>query len=232
MPLQSRSKTPRRNRSEDVYNTLERRILAWEYPPGHRLKEDELCKEFNVSRIPIREALSRLSQIHLVERKPNVGCTVKRWSVSEINDLYELRIALESYVAETLANDPPPEEAFAEQQAAWRQHLEASKSKGFPEKNWFKADEAFHESLVIALGNQQILNMLRDINARLRFLRVKDITNATVLADSSKQHLAIMDAILAGDAELAVTTVRSNIRMGKDNVKAALQDVLLRAFEV
>ncbi|WP_309386488.1 GntR family transcriptional regulator [Cerasicoccus frondis] len=232
MPLQTRSKKPRSSRSEDVYKVLEKRILAWEYPPGHRLKEDELCKEFNVSRIPVREALSRLSQIHLVERKPNVGCTVKRWSVNEINDLYELRIALESYVSESLANNPPSEEVFAEQIAAWRQHLEASKCEGFPKKSWFTADEAFHESLVIALGNQQILTMLRDINSRLRFLRVKDITNAQVLADSSKQHLAIMDAILAGNAELAVATVRSNIRMGKDNVKAALQDVLLRAFEV
>ncbi|MGE9295016.1 MAG: GntR family transcriptional regulator, partial [Puniceicoccales bacterium] len=193
MALQSRSKKPRRNRSEDIFKDLEKRILAWEYPPGYHLKEDELCQEFNVSRIPVREALGRLGQIHLVERKPNFGCTVKRWSLAEINDLYELRIALESHVVEVLAKSPPDPDAFDDLIDEWERYHRDAKDIEFPQENWSTRDEHFHESLASILGNQQILSSLRDINSRLRFLRVKDITNAQVLTNSSEQHLGVID---------------------------------------
>jgi len=213
-----------------VFIDLKRRILAWEYPPGYRLKEDELCREFNVSRIPVREALSRLGQIHLVERKPNVGCSVKRWTLDEINDLYELRVASECYVAEALAGNPPKRSVFEELREEWSGYLEKSKWDSFSQVHWSSRDEFFHESLAEQLGNNQILLTLHDTNARLRFLRVKDITSEKVLSTSSKQHLAILDAICDGDVDKAKATVRANIHMGQRNVKVALQEVLFRAF--
>ena len=228
--VQVKSSNPRKNRSEDVFNKLKKRILMWEYAPGYRLKEDELCREFNVSRIPVRDALSRLSQMHLVERKPNVGCTVKRWTLDEINDLYELRVALESYVAETLAGSPPKSSVFESLRAEWAGYLDKSHEGTFPEGQWSSRDEFFHESIAEQLGNSQILLTLRDINSRLRFLRVKDITNEKALSTSCKQHLAILDAICEGDADKAKATMRANIHMGQRNVKTALQEVLFRAY--
>lgn len=220
------------SRSDQVFQTLEQRILAWDYPPGYHLKEDELCREFEVSRIPVREALGRLNQIHLVERKQNVGCTVKRWSLDELNDLYELRIALETYVAEALATNSVEKGTFDDLKKEWQQYLKNARKGEFGTANWGARDEFFHESLATALGNRQIVSALKDINSRLRFLRVKDITTLHLLKVSSEQHLAIIEAILSGNADKAKTKVRENIQTGKGNVKAALQDVLLRAFEV
>ena len=228
--MQTQKDKPRKSRSEDVYSQLERRILAWEYPPGYRLTEDELCREFNVSRIPVREALSRLSQIHLVERKPNVGCTVKRWTLDEINDLYELRVALECYVVEALAGNPPKPAVFEELRNEWGGYLEKPNGDSFSQGHWANRDEYFHERLAELLGNSQILRTLRDINARLRFLRVKDITTEKTLSTSSKQHLAIIDAICDGDADKAKAAVRANIHMGQRNVKVALQEVLFHVY--
>jgi DNA-binding GntR family transcriptional regulator len=225
------SNKPRKSRSEDVFSNLERRILAWEYPPGYRLKEDELCREFNVSRIPVREALSRLSQIHLVERIPNVGCSVKRWTLDEINDLYELRVALESYVVESLAGNPPKTPVFEKLREEWSGYLEKPMDGTFPQGHWANRDEFFHESLALQLGNNQILSTLRDINARLRFLRVKDITSEKMLSISGKQHLAILDAIRDGNAEKAKAVVLTNIHMGQRNVRIALREVLFHAYE-
>nr|WP_246460005.1 GntR family transcriptional regulator [Puniceicoccus vermicola] len=222
----------RQSRSEFVFKRLEQRILSWKYLPGHHLKEDEICTEFNVSRIPVREALGRLSQIHLVERKPNMGCTVKRWTVDELTEFYELRLALESYVVETLAREGPPEGAFDSLQEAWRKH------RDFPEEcvvsglDWSRRDEKFHIGICEVLGNQQILSTLQDINARLRFLRVKDINSPERIRISSNQHLAILKAILSGDAETAKRTLRKNIYTGKSNVESSLRDILIEAYSM
>ncbi|MEO0795298.1 MAG: GntR family transcriptional regulator [Verrucomicrobiota bacterium] len=229
--MSSSKSNTKKNRSEDIFNILQSRILSWEYQPGHRLKEDELCREFDVSRIPIREALSRLSQIHLVERKAHVGCSVKRWTLEEINELYEFRVALETYVVEALAQKEDPIAELKELKKEWQGYLTETDDTSFAQKNWSTRDEHFHETLAAALGNQQILNSLQDVNSRLRFLRVQDITTQEVLTKSSKQHISIINAIRRSDDESAKKLMRTNIQMGKGNVKSALQQVLMRSYE-
>lgn len=220
----------RQSRSEFVFKRLEQRILSWKYLPGHHLKEDEICAEFNVSRIPVREALSRLSQIHLVERKPNFGCTVKKWTVDELTEFYELRLALESYVVETLAREGTPESVFAPLIEEWQQYRDFSEESVVSGIDWSRRDENFHITICQALGNRQILTTLRDVNARLRFLRVKDINSPERIRISSNQHLAILKAILSGDSETAKRTLRKNIYTGKSNVESSLRDILIEAY--
>ena len=140
-------------------------------------------------------------------------------------------MALESFVAENLSQAPPSPEVFKDLKQEWKAYQKLAKEATFEESSWSDRDEFFHESLAAALGNQQIYTALKDINTRLHFLRVKDITTAKVLTASARHHLAIIDAIQKGDTDRAVKLVRSNVQMGKDNVKIALQRVLMRALE-
>ncbi len=224
------SSSQRQSRSEFVFQRLQQRILSWEYLPGHHLKEDQICAEFKVSRIPVREALSRLGQIHLVERKPNFGCTVKRWTIEELNEFYELRLALESYGVETLAREGVADGAFTDLQEEWRKHRDFPEESVVSGIDWSRRDENFHTRICEILGNQQILSALRDVNARLRFLRVKDINSPERIRISSSQHLAILDAILSGDSETAKRTLRKNVYTGKSNVESSLRDILVEAY--
>ena len=61
-------------RGAEIYNVLKQRIVDWGYPPGRRLIEDELCHEFGVSRVPVREALSMLEEKNLVQFRSIQRC--------------------------------------------------------------------------------------------------------------------------------------------------------------
>ena len=83
--------------SASIVATLKDRIIAWRYPPEHRLTEDGLCKEFGVSRSPVREALRVLATNGFVRRTDNRGYAVRQVKRKELEELYDFRLALELY---------------------------------------------------------------------------------------------------------------------------------------
>ena len=80
-----------------AYNNIKEKILSCEYAPGMHLNEGVLCETFNVSRTPIRDALSRLEQEGLVTIRSKKGIVVSDLSISEVNNIFELRLLLEPY---------------------------------------------------------------------------------------------------------------------------------------
>src|SRR5215467_15356847 len=89
--------------SSSIVATLKGRIIAWQYPPEHRLTEDGLCREFGVSRSPVREALRVLATNGFVRRTDNRGYAVRQVMLKELEELYDFRLALELYAVENLA---------------------------------------------------------------------------------------------------------------------------------
>ena len=87
------------NAGQDAYEALRSAILNGSIRPGERLGEVELSSQFGVSRTPIREALRRLTAEGLVVFQPNRGARVAEWSLSDLEDTYEIRARLESYGA-------------------------------------------------------------------------------------------------------------------------------------
>src|SRR5204862_1866743 len=98
------TETARAIRGAEIFAALKHRIIRWEYPPGYRFTEEEICKEFGVSRSPVRETLRMLEEHGLVEKVPYRGCTVKQPDVQAINELYDVRAILETQVGELMAN--------------------------------------------------------------------------------------------------------------------------------
>src|SRR6476619_1433309 len=106
-------------RGAEIFTALKSRIIRWEYPPGYRFTEEEICKEFGVSRSPVRETLRMLEEHGLVEKVPYRGCTVKQPDVQAINELYDVRAILESAVVELLAMAKQPPELLASLAYKW-----------------------------------------------------------------------------------------------------------------
>src|SRR5437867_13404471 len=71
------TETARAVRGSEIFTALKSRIIRWEYPPGYRFTEEEICKEFGVSRSPVRETLRMLEEHGLVDKVPYRGCTVR-----------------------------------------------------------------------------------------------------------------------------------------------------------
>lgn len=214
----------RKNLSHDVFETLKRRILNWEYPPGRRLIEEELCQEFGVSRSPVREALGRLAAYGLVEYAPHKGCQVKQLELGAIKDLYQVRLALELWVAERLAQDPGALPALARLRSDWTAPRPRSVEQ------WAEFDRQFHEGLARAAGNAALVAQLESVNERLTVLRPFDFSVEERAASTCAQHLDILDRIAAGDPEGARQAIRANIEDSLGNVERVVGEFLAKAY--
>ena len=216
--------TKRKNLSHDVFETLKKRILNWEYPPGVRLIEEDLCAEFNVSRSPVREALGRLAAFGLVENTPHRGCQVKTLEIQTIKDLYQLRLAMELYVVETLARRPGQETLMASLRADWTDPAPRESDA------WAALDRRFHEELATAVGNPLLTQQLAAVNERLTVLRPFDFSIEERSVSTCRQHMDILDTIASGDANGAREAMRVNIEDSLGNVETVVGRLIAKAY--
>ncbi|MDA8410427.1 MAG: GntR family transcriptional regulator [Treponema sp.] len=216
-----------KNLSESVYATLSERILRWDYLPGHRITEEGLCNEFGVSRSPVREALHMLSENGLIERKPRLGYRVRLVDFKEINELYELRLAIEEFVIARICRDGMDGNKLEELAGLWSGILER-----LPDRAGLvpSADEDFHESLSLLLRNDILSEALRDIDRRIHFVRLSDITSQERVVATCTEHLELLGAIRARDLKAALSTLRRNIEGGRASAERAIKEALAHAY--
>ena len=222
------TKPTRSTLSTSIVATIKERVIAWQYPPAHRLTEEALCREFNVSRSPVREALRVLATNGFVKRMPNRGYAVRQVSLREIEEIYEVRLALELYAIEALAARGAPQQALAALRGTWesvRNTPENRKGEDLAE-----LDTTFHESLAALIGNETLLKEMKAINERLFVFRMIDFGRADRVESTCAQHLNILDRIEANDVEGARAAIRKNVEDGRNIVRATLKEALARAY--
>jgi DNA-binding GntR family transcriptional regulator len=221
---------PKPVRTDEIFASLRARILRWEYPPGYRFTEEELCREFAVSRSPIRETLRMLEEHGLVDKIPYRGCRVKQPDLREINELYEVRLILELAAVERVAALQLAAPLLSDLRQTWQRHARVTGYAAIDSIELATQDRLFHEMIAQSAGNQTLSEMLFGINERLHFIRMTDITSVERLWQTSQQHLAILDAIAAGDGALAQSAMRINIEGARSQVRDAIKEVLARAY--
>ena len=221
------------NLSASIVATLKERIIHWQYPPEHRLTEAELCQKFGVSRSPVREALRTLATDGFVKKLPNRGYAVKQYNLREIEELYEVRLALELFVVECLAKRGTPKKDDKDDidalKRTWTGLLNGSSKK---DEELARLDTLFHETLAHAAGNKSLLRQLRAINERLLLFRMIDFGRAHRAESTCHQHLEILKRITAKDISGARKAMQRNIEEGRNNVHTAIKDALARAYSI
>lgn len=186
--------------SSIVYDNLKTKILNNELLPGDKLIEMDIAKELGVSRTPVREALSRLSEEGLAENFPRKSFIVSKISLRKAKDLYDVRTALEPLAIKLLAQEG------ITKRTAELEDIVAKLFVAFEEKDMeeSKAEIMNWNSTLISLTTNVILrDTLRIINERLyRF------ANFIFKSDSNIEHIynyisAIYDTIEQKDPEKA-----------------------------
>lgn len=221
------SNPPSPNLSAEIFTVLKERIVHWYYPPGHRFTEVGLCSEFGVSRSPIREALQMLVENNLVDKATYKGYSVKQLDLQEIHELYDVRLALETFVTETLAQRGYPQAEWERLYRSWEELQNASMAESL---DFAVKDEEFHETLAAWTRNQTLVQQIRSIDERLHFIRMTDITSPERLQATCEQHLRILDCIRDKNTECAREALRLNIEDGRKNVEHAIKEALARAY--
>jgi DNA-binding GntR family transcriptional regulator len=213
---------------QDIYLLLRERIIQWYYPPGFHLGEKNLCEEFKISRVPIREALRALTADGFVLKKPNQGCYVKQLNVKEAKELFEVRIALERYVVDRLVEGELPVEWTINQRMLW-QGLLRGDSLLLESEDFVDADHNFHLGLARACGNQSIVDIIANVTTRLRFVKLAVEATRIRQTETAMEHLAILASIESKNADEARNSIKRNIEHSRDRIELGISRALLAA---
>lgn len=207
--------------------SLKRRIVRWQYMPGTYILESDVCKEFNVSRSPAREALKILSATGFLENAGRRGYRVVQPDAKGASQLYEARLAIELYAVSRATEAHGKSEVISRLRAEWG-NLDELRTKT-PEQ-LSEGDRRYHEQLTSLLGNAVLSDVLSRIDERLDIFREIEFANARSLEETAEQHVRILDAIEANDADSALEALRENISTAMRNVENSIKEVLARAY--
>lgn len=203
----------------DIVHALRKGISTHAIPPGSKLSEAHLAKEFAVSRTRVREALTELQLRGLIERTPNRGAVVCRLDLEQVFEIYDTREALEG-MAVRLATQNTPPEAWQEwvdelaEGGPLEQLLEAGDVEGY-----FLSYERLRRQIIERAQNPVLAGMLDSILEKTRVImrRVQILPGRA--AAGLAEHRAFVAAMRAGDAERAEQLRRANLRSAIQTLK-------------
>ena len=194
-----------------AYNIIKEKIITCQYAPNTLLNEEILREEINVSRTPIRDALSRLEQEGLIKILPKKGIMVSGVSMSEINMIFEVRMLMEPYALRNYGY-LIPEELIMSYYTKF-----SDQSRQYTIDEFFLMDDEFHYAIVNAIQNRFLLQTYADIhNQNLRFRVMTGKIQDNRLSETRKEHLSIVKACLKKDWELAAQELCAHLKRSKD----------------
>jgi DNA-binding GntR family transcriptional regulator len=207
--------------ADAAYRVIRRRILDNEWAPGHQVLEQALALELGMSRTPVREACMRLANEGLVKVVPRHGMRVLPVSPSDMREIYQILTSLESMAAELVAQARPTAAELAPLEKASRDMAKALKRDDLDA--WAEADERFHRHLMQMCGNARLAAIVfnywdRSHRARMVTLRLRPRP-----VNSTREHLALVDAIRRGDAVAARELHRTHRERGSRELTGILQ---------
>jgi DNA-binding GntR family transcriptional regulator len=215
----------RRSLKEEIFSVLHEKIIAGKVQAGEWLRQEDIATQLGVSMTPVREALDLLVSVGLAERVPYRGVRVPQPSAEEIIEAYAMRLLLESAGARAAA---------LKREQAQVEDLKRilSRMKGLVSLNDMSTlrqlSRQFHRSAV-AIGKNSMLdrfyemamNAFPDWMLYEYLFRHPDLLESS-LNDEYEEHMALVQAIEAGDPDLAETCARAHIYTLKDQLASFL----------
>ena len=209
----SRSGAP--TRTERVYAELRADILAGRQRPGSRLPFAELTDRYEASTGVVREALTRLAAEGLVDSEPQYGFRVVPLTVADLQHLTDARAAIE-----TLALG----EAVQHGGVSWESEVLAAHHRlehtpqmatDDPSRlsdEWTAAHAGYHYALLVGCPNPRLLAIAESLRDAAELYRRWSVPLANVHRDIAGEHRAILDAVLAHDADAATAALATHIQ--------------------
>ncbi|NYT78774.1 GntR family transcriptional regulator [Alcaligenaceae bacterium] len=195
---------------ERVANHLKEQILEGSLVPGQRLVSRDLMEHLGVSRGSLREAFRRLAGERLVELIPNRGAIVRRLSAAEVVSLFQIREALEGQAARLAAdhiNEADNRRVF---QAIVKEGEALRRSMNM--QAFMIHNRAFHQAIVKISGNTELALLIDRYQLAVFMAQLKQAIGAeAIILNSIDQHMAIAQAILAGDANGAYDAMKKHL---------------------
>ncbi len=197
----------------EVARVLKQRILAGHYAEDQFIRQELIAQELGVSRIPVREALAQLESEGLLIREKYRGALVPKLSVTEIEEIYALRLMIEPYLLRAAIANVGPDQI---------RHLASVVERSRETTDmaiWAGLNMEFHRTLYEAAGKPLSLQLLDNLLMRAdRYLKMQRFLSTQTQEESDAEHQRILDCVIAGDADAAVDALCSHIRWNATDV--------------
>lgn len=203
--------------SETVEEVLRNAILTGVLKEGQELNQVQLAKQFQVSRVPVREALLRLEAEGLVVSLPYKRCVVASLGPEVLVDIFDIRMLVECRALELAAP------RITEEQIAELERMIEEMDRAPDHAAWLRVNQAFHRTLYLAAGRQLLSSIIDQMNARsVRYLN--QYSKSLVRhAEANREHRRILDAVRTRDIAAAKQHLEEHLRATLDGLLEAVR---------
>ncbi|MGC8970656.1 MAG: GntR family transcriptional regulator [bacterium] len=208
-------KTKYKNLETLVYEEIKSMIFQQRLPPNSKIVEEDLSKQLNVSRTPVRTALTALEKEGLVKIIPRRGAYVVSLDVNDIEEIYILREVLEATAARYSVKYA--DSSFIDKlEKALNDYKAAVESKDY--NNCIKYDEVFHNLIHNASKNSRLISHLEILKNQIQLLKFRSSHIPGRPLKSLKEHMEILNAIKERDPDKSELAMRTHIKNAKEDV--------------
>jgi DNA-binding GntR family transcriptional regulator len=213
-----KAKVGRESLSDQIVKELRRQIITGQLPDGAPLRQERLAAELGVSRVPLREAIRQLEAEGLVTSELHKGTVVSSLSLDEIEELFEIRVRMETWLFEAAI----PRMTDADFKLAEQITEEALRSGNV--ENWGELNWRFHEALYKPSGKRIALRLLRTVHDNAnRYINLQ-IAVAQDVAHELADHQMLISFAQLGDIRRGVDTLRAHIQRVSRNLIVSLAE--------
>lgn len=191
-----------------VFDALKLAIVQLQLRPGNLLSEAEVAKQMGVSRQPVREAFIKLSEVGLVEIRPQRGTYVVLISRRDVENAQFIREAIEVAIVRKASASPSSAHIAELRELVERQRLASATGD---HAYFLRLDEALHRTLARSVDCDHAWRVVESMKAQLDRVRYLSIPLATPIKTLIDQHEQIIEAIAAGDADGAAEAMSAHL---------------------
>ncbi len=192
----------------DVADRVRDLIYQRELRPGDWIDEPELCRQLEISRTPLREALKVLHGENLVELVPRRGCRVRALEENELLELFPVMASLEGLCAKLATRKLSSADIDSLEQIHAR--LEAC-AEANDVDSYYEANREFHLAVQNLAGNRWLQHITGELRNVLILARHRQLTVPGRLQASLEEHRTLMNAFKAGDSEAAAKAMHDHL---------------------
>lgn len=205
----------RKSLREVVYDSLKKSILHGKLKAKQRLIEETLANQIGISRTPVREAFHKLERDELVSRLPKGGFAVREFTKGDVEEIFGIRIALESYAAYLAATHITPEKLSALEEKV--DESEKAFKRGEDEKAVQLYTE-FHDLLYKSCKSKKLIEMINGFRDYFYRYRSALLHAPGGFKNSLSDHREMLDAMKKNNPPLVENLVRIHLERGKEIV--------------
>ena len=207
--------------AEQVYAVLKSDLVNLRWKQGARIVIEEIESELSISRIPIRDALQKLTDEGLVHKRPRVGYFVPVFSRQDIEDLFRVRTLIETYSL-SYGLDGIDKHLLSRLKNQYKKYQKKTVYSNEDEYALFNLDNQFHQDLITANSRSPLMNKFyNEIKSKITMVSHMSLR----LKHDIAEHLAVIEAITDNDQQKAVKMLNLHLTLVEENIIEHLVEV-------